>query len=224
MSNSAQENLARISPDRKRTNLLRHIEQPTLAFLCRVMPPFITPNMLTIFGLLASTIVFLGFWLAKSDPHYLGVSIIGFALQWFGDSLDGRLAYYRNIPRKWYGFSLDLCMDWISTVLIGLGFYCFLADEYKIVAFFFIAAYAWIMLLTLLKYKITDNYAIDSGLLGPTELRFGICGVMFTGMFYPDVITVFAVGLIGVVMVINLVEFNKVLKLGNERDREENDK
>ncbi len=212
----------RIAGDRKRTNLLRGLEQPTIAFLCRMMPPFISPNMLTFFGFLASLIIFFGFWLGKTDPHYLIISIAGFALQWFGDSLDGRIAYYRNQPRKWYGFSLDLCMDWISTVFMGMGFYFFLDDAYKILAFFFIAAYAWTMILTLLKYKIGGTYSIDSGLLGPTELRIGICGVLFVSMFYPAVLTAFAIGIIGVVMVINMVEFNKVLNLGNQRDQNEN--
>lgn len=214
----------RISPDRKRTNLLRVPEQAAIAFLCRIMPPFISSDMLTFIGFLASLVIFFGFWIAKGNPYYLSISIFGFALQWFGDSLDGRIAYYRNIPRKWYGFSLDLSMDWVSTVLMGLGFYFFLDDNYKILAFFFIAAYAWTMLLTLLKYKLTDQYSIDSGLLGPTELRIGICLVLLTAMFYPDVVTIFATVLIAVVMVINLIEFNKVLQLGNERDRSENGK
>jgi len=212
--------LTRISTDRKRTNLTRSIEQPVLAFLCRHMPSFVTPDMLTFTGFVASVIICFGFWLAKANPYYLSISIAGFALQWFGDSLDGRLAYYRNIPRKWYGFALDLCMDWVSTVLMGLGYYFFLDEQYKIIAFFFIAAYAWTMLLTLLKYKITDKYSIDSGLLGPTELRLGICAVLFVGMFYPGFLTVFAAGLIGVIMIINLREFVNVLQLGDKRDRE----
>lgn len=214
----------RIAGGRKRTNLLRDLEQPTIAFLCKYMPPFITPNMLTFLGFLASLIIFYGFWLGKSNPYYLGVSIFGFAVQWFGDSLDGRIAYYRNQPRKWYGFSLDLCMDWISTVFMGMGFYFFLDDAYKILAFFFIAAYAWTMLLTLLKYKVAGVYAIDSGLLGPTELRIAICLVLLAGMFYPAIILAFAIIIVCVVMIINMVEFNNVLSLGNERDRKENGK
>src|ERR1043165_9434437 len=138
----------RISPDRKRTNLLRVPEQYAIAFLCRIMPPFISSDMLTFIGFLASFVIFFGFWLAKGDPFYLWISIVGFAFQWFGDSLDARIAYYRNTPRKWYGFTLDLSMDWVSSVMIGHGFYFFLEDSYKLLAFFFIAAYAWTMLLT----------------------------------------------------------------------------
>jgi hypothetical protein len=175
-------------------------------------------------SLVASLVIFYGFYLAKNDPNFFAVSIAGFAVQWFGDSLDGRLAYYRNIPRKWYGFALDMCMDWASTVLMGLGFYFYLGDEYKIVAFLFIAAYAWIMILTLMKYKITGSYSIDSGLLGPTELRIGICIVLLISIFYPQVLIMFACVIVGVVSIIDFVEFRNVLKLGDERDRAEKEK
>jgi hypothetical protein len=57
----------RISPDRKRTNLLRVPEQAVIAFLCRIMPPFISSDMLTFIGFLASLVIFFGFWLAKAN-------------------------------------------------------------------------------------------------------------------------------------------------------------
>lgn len=218
------EKAKRISADRKRTNMLRVPEQAAIAFFCRIMPPFVTPDMLTMLSLVASLIIFYGFYLAKGNPYFFAVSIAGFALQWFGDSLDGRIAYYRGIPRKWYGFALDMCMDWASTVLMGLGFFFYLSDEYKIVAFLFIACYAWIMILTLMKYKITGSYSIDSGLLGPTELRIGICLVLLASMFYPQILVFFACFIVAVVTVIDFVEFRNVLKLGDERDRAENEK
>ncbi len=220
MSNSTPEAISRISSDRKRTNLLRHLEQPTIAFLCRIMPPFISPNMLTAFSLLASFLIFYGFWLGKDDSYALSISILGLALQWFGDSLDGRIAYYRNIPRKWYGFSLDMYMDWLSVVLMTLGFYFYMEDGYKVLSFLFVACYAGIMILTLLKYKIANVYAIDSGLFGPTELRIGICLVLLASMFYPSVLTYFAIIIVVFLFVINIVEFRNVLRLGDERDRE----
>lgn len=56
------------------------------------------------------------------NRYYLLLNIIGFIINWFGDSLDGRLAIYRNKSRKHYGFSLDLTVDWLTTVVVGLGF------------------------------------------------------------------------------------------------------
>ncbi len=222
MESTAVTTESRISPDRKRTNLFRVPEQAAIGFLCRWMPAWVSSDFLTFIGLVGSVIVFAGFFFAKTDNNYLALSIFGFAVQWFGDSLDGRIAYYRNIPRKWYGFSLDMSMDWISTIFIGLGFYFYLEESYRILAFTFVTAYAWTMLLALLKYKITGKYAIDSGLFGPTELRIGICLVLLGGIFYPATLTVFAVVINLFVYGLNCIDFYKVLQMGNERDREEN--
>lgn len=79
---------------------------------------------LTLIGTLGSGLVFLAFVLGAYVANwYLLLGIIGLAINWLGDSLDGRLAYYRNIPRCWYGFALDIIDDWIGIVLIGFGYY-----------------------------------------------------------------------------------------------------
>lgn len=80
------------------------------------------------------------------------------------------------------------------------------------------------MILTLMKYKITGTYAIDSGLLGPTELRVGICLILLACMFYPQIFVFFAIAIVTIVTVIDLIEFRNVLKLGDERDRLDNGK
>lgn len=180
--------------------------------------------MLTLAGFLGSAIVAVGFALAKADRHYLLLSVGGFAVQWFGDSLDGRLAYFRNSPRKWYGFSLDICVDWISTLLIGLGFYYFLPDSYKLLAFAFVTIYGWAMLLALLKYRVTDTYAVDTGLFGPTEFRVSLCLVLVAEVIVPGALTVAALIVVALLTVVCAVNFYSLLQLGNERDKKENAK
>ncbi len=177
--------------------------------------------MLTFIGLLGSGIVAAGFVLGKSDNSYFLLSIFGFAVQWFGDSLDGRIAYYRNTPRKWFGFTLDLIIDWISTILISVGFFYYLPDSYKILAFTYAAGYGWLMLLALLRYKITGKYTIDPGLIGPTEFRVAVCLVFLAEVFHPGILIGFAVVINIVLIIINLIEFTAVLKLGDARDKED---
>lgn len=175
---------------RERINILRHLEQPTILFLCRILPKQITPDMLTFIGFLGTLLVFFSFYFATifNNKIYLLLAILGFAINWFGDSLDGRIAYFRNIPRKWYGFALDCIMDWISLILMSAGYYVFIQDDYKFLVFLFACQYAWAVLLAQIKYKITDVYAIDPGPLGPTETRVIICLVIlaeyFWGKFY----------------------------------------
>ena len=217
-------NAALITADRKRTNFLKEIEQEAILFFCEVMPSWVTPDMLTFVALLGSLTVFMGFWLARTDPNFLLVSIAGFAIQWFGDSLDGRLAYFRKTPRKWYGFSLDLSMDWISTILMGLGFYFYLPADFRIFVFVFVTAYGWSMILTLLKYKITDSYSIDNVYLGPTEVRIVLCMVLLAEIVCPGSIQIFAVMVNVILIIIDLIMFYQLLQAGNKRDRLENGK
>lgn len=210
-----------IQSERKRTNVLRDLEQPVLQFLCERMPAWVTSDILTLIGLAGSVIAATGFILAVKNPLFLWVSILGFAIQWFGDSLDGRVAYYRNMPRKWYGFSLDICCDWISTVLIGIGFYFYLPDSAKILAFTFVTVYGWAMLIAILKYKVSDVYAIDNGLLGPTEVRIILCLLLVTEMLFTGSLYV-CVSIANVALfVVCLMDFYKLVQLGNERDRKE---
>lgn len=209
---------------RERTNLLKESEQYTIALLCRWMPQWVTPNYLTAVGFIGSLIIFLGFVAATYNRVLLLVAIAGFAIQWFGDSLDGRIAYYRNIPRKWYGFSLDLIMDWLSTILIGIGFYYYLPQKYEILAFTFVAGYGWAMLLTIIKYKITDNYTIDSGLFGPTELRIILCLLILTEMIWPGSLLIAAVAINIILFIVNCFKFHELLQAGNLRDKAQNAK
>ena len=119
----AQEILKIISKDRIRTNLLRNSEQKALVSLVQHIPSWVSPDLLTFVGFLGSLTVLLSFILATYiNRYFLLLSLAGFFINWFGDSLDGRLAIYRNKSRKWYGFSLDLSVDWITTIVIGLGF------------------------------------------------------------------------------------------------------
>ena len=214
------QNNAKPADSRKRTNLLKVCEARLIKFFCRIMPSWVNPDMLTTTGILGSVIIAIGLSEATKDPYWLLLSVFGFAIQWFGDSLDGRLAYYRGIPRKWYGWALDINADWISACIIGIGFYIYFTD-WNIVAFLFVVAYGGSMILALLRYKIADKYVIDTHLLGPTELRIVISVFMLAEICFPGVLWKFA--LVGslALMIINFTDSLKIFKLGDKRDIEE---
>ncbi|TKC08837.1 CDP-alcohol phosphatidyltransferase family protein [Pedobacter frigoris] len=217
-----EENNLRIFQDRKRTNILRSAEQATISFLVKRVPAFITSDMLTFLGTVGSGIVLLAFILATYyGKQYLLLGVIGLAINWFGDSLDGRIAYYRNIPRKWYGFSLDIIMDWVSTVMIGVGYMVYARNEYELIAFAFVVLYGWAMIISQLRYKITDIYSIDSGLAGPTEIRIILAIMLILEAYFGHIIEYFACFLCAVLVAINLIDTRKLLKLGDIRDNAE---
>lgn len=213
------EDRKRTFKDRKRTNILKSTEQNAITWLVCRMPQFVTPNILTGVGLLGSLLVLMGFLMATYiNVAYLLVGIAGLFINWFGDSLDGRIAYYRNIPRKWYGFSLDIIMDWISTILMGFGFLVYIKNEFEIVAFLFVAFYGWAMIISQVRYKITDKYTIDSGMFGPTEVRFIICAVLVSEVLFVGSMKWFGVIMCAALFVINLIDTRALLLLGDKRD------
>ncbi|WP_256004346.1 CDP-alcohol phosphatidyltransferase family protein [Pedobacter deserti] len=212
----------RIFQDRKRTNVLRSAEQATISYLVKRVPAFISSNNLTFLGTIGSGIVLLAFILgAYVSRHYLLLGIAGLAINWLGDSLDGRVAYYRNIPRKWYGFSLDIIMDWISTVLMGLGYIVYARNEYELIAFVFVVLYGWAMIISQLRYKITDIYSIDSGFVGPTEVRLIIAVILILEASLGHLIEYFVAVMCVILLIVNFIETKKLLRMGDMRDNAE---
>ncbi|HLR01086.1 MAG TPA: hypothetical protein VK102_12015 [Sphingobacterium sp.] len=206
--------------DRKRTNLLRYPEQRFLTYLVSRIPKWISPDGLTAIGTFGSVLVLLAFLLAKYiSIFYLSLGLLGFFINWVGDSLDGRIAYYRQQPRKWYGFSLDIIMDWLSTVLIGLGYILYAEGAFILAGYFLVILYAWSMIIAQLRYKITDTYVIDAGLVGPTEIRVIIALIMVLEIVFPGSIHYLVIAIVLILFIINIADTKKLLVLGDERDK-----
>jgi hypothetical protein len=205
---------------RVRTNILKTFEASAIAFLCKIMPSWVTSDLLTFVGFTGSLIVAAGLYLGTDNRYWLFLSVLGYAVGWFGDSLDGRLAYFRNIPRKWYGWALDISVDWITVFIMGAGYYYYFTD-YKFFAFVFVFAYGWAMINSLLKYKITNTYSIDTFLMGPTEVRIIICLFMAAEVFLSGSLLFLSIGGSLLLAIFNIVDLVQLLKFGDIRDIEE---
>ena len=75
-------------------------------------------------GLAAMLGAGLSYWYAQTSRAGLLLAIACLVLNWFGDSLDGTLAQFRNKQRPKYGFYVDHIVDALGTffLLAGLGF------------------------------------------------------------------------------------------------------
>lgn len=206
--------------DRDRTNILKKLEQKALSYFVTLIPKWITSNGLTAIGFSGNAITCASFVAA----HYLGIqylwfTLVGLFINWFGDSLDGRLAYYRDKPRKWFGFTLDLIVDWLGTILIGLGIMVYLNGPWEIAAYTFVVLYGWSMIIAIHRYKITDSYSIDSGILGPTEVRI-ILGLFFIlEILIPGSLLFTSVIACSVLFLFNILDTIHLLKLADLRDK-----
>jgi phosphatidylglycerophosphate synthase len=176
--------------------------------------------MLTVVGMAGSVLVLLSFILAKyMNSNYMLIAVAGVWVNWFGDSLDGRLAYYRNIPRKWYGFSLDVIMDWLSVVLIGLGYIIYANGNYELLGFIFVVLYGWAMIISLIRYKITNKFIIESGVIGPAELKVLVAFVFLLEALVPGSITYCVMGMCFILFIMNIIETNKLLDSADALDK-----
>lgn len=214
--------LESITRDRARTNLLRKSEQWVIAFLVQRIPSWVSSNMLTAIGFFGSVIVFISFMLASFlSVNYLLLGVIGFGISWFGDSLDGRIAYYRNKPRKQYGFVLDITFDWISIILIGCGYIVYSEGRWELLGYGFVIMYGWEMIIALMRYRITGKYSIDSGMLGPTEARILISVILVAEVLLQGSLGYSAAILCIVLFIVNIIDTRKLLQVADDMDKKE---
>jgi hypothetical protein len=214
--------LKTISKDRTRTNLIKKPEHIALVFFVQRIPAWMNSDMLTFIGFLGSLITMLSFILASYiQESYLLLGVLGLTINWFGDSLDGRLAFYRNRPRKWYGFSLDVIVDWISIILIGFGYLLYVDGNWKLAGFGLIVMYGWSMIIALIRYKVLGEYIIDSGLVGPTEVRILIAIFLVAEVIFKGIILYSAAIACIILFLINVSDSLKVLRLADNLDKAE---
>ena len=133
----------------------------------------------------------------------------------------GCLPYYRHIPRKWYGYALDITVDWLGVILIGLGFVVYVDGAWEIVGFLFVVLYGWEMVTTTVKYKITGKYSIDSGLFGPTEVRIILSLILIIEVLFHNSIQYISLVTTLLLLVSNLIDTTKLLKVADECDIKE---
>ena len=216
------EALESITRDRTRTNLLKKGEQNAIAYLVQCVPSWVSSNMLTAFGFFGNLVVFSSFLLARYiNVYFLFLGLAGFVISWLGDSLDGRLAYYRNKPRKYYGFTLDITVDWMSILLIGCGYIVYIEGVWELLGYIFVLMYGWEIIIALMRYKITGKYSIDAGKVGPTEVRIIIASVMVLEVFLPGSLKYSALVICSVLFIVNIMDTTNLLKVADEKDVEE---
>jgi len=163
------------SPDRIQTNILAKRERALLNRLCQRMPGLITPDRLTAIGSVGAVIASLGYIASNLRPEFLFVSSLGVLINWFGDSLDGSLARYRNIERPRYGFFIDHSTDAINNLIfaLGLGLSPYVGMD---AALFLLCSYYLINIHTFLLSQVNRQLTLNYMHVGPTELRLLVIG------------------------------------------------
>ena len=161
---------------REKTFLLARHETRVLEWLARRVPARVTPDHMTILGVLAAFGIAAAYLLSNRDPAWLWVASGLLVVHWLGDSLDGTLARVRRAERPTYGYYLDHLVDAIATAVIGIGIglspYMLLATGLAIVV-----AYLVLSINTYLETQALGVFSLGYGRLGPTEARVGLIAV-----------------------------------------------
>ncbi|MFN2148148.1 MAG: CDP-alcohol phosphatidyltransferase family protein [Anaerolineales bacterium] len=150
--------------------LLGPLERPALQWLARHTPRRMTPDTMTLIGILGSIVIFVGYALCRFSPAYLWLASVGFVLNWYGDSLDGTLARYRKIERPRFGFFVDHTVDAFSQVMVflGLGFSPYVRLD---IAALGLVGYLLMTIVAYVHAFVTGTFRISYARIGPTEMR-----------------------------------------------------
>ncbi|WP_448663517.1 CDP-alcohol phosphatidyltransferase family protein [Sphingomonas sp. CJ20] len=162
-------------------NVLAVSERRLLNWLCARLPRWVTPDILTGLGVAGAGAIFVGYAASGLSVLWLWVSIAGYCIQWFGDSLDGSLARYRKIERPKFGYFIDHSCDGITTLLIlaGIGASPFVRLDVALVA---LAGYLLLSIHAYLSTQALGEFKLSYLSAGPTELRFVLIGMTFAMM------------------------------------------
>jgi phosphatidylglycerophosphate synthase len=149
--------------------LARH-ERRLLIWLCSKMPPSVTPDKLTALGMVGAFMIFVGYVASNLASSWLMLSLAGYAVQWFGDSMDGSLARFRKIERPSYGYFIDHSCDGLANLMIvaGIGLSPFVTMDIAMVA---LAGYLLMSVHAFLSARVTGELRLSYVAAGPTELR-----------------------------------------------------
>lgn len=161
---------------RVQDNILARRERQLLNWLCARMPPVVTPDRLTWLGVLGAVAVFSGYAASNLDPIFLWFATLGFILHWFGDSLDGSLARYRQIERPRYGYFLDHSIDALCNLAImtGAGLTPYIRLD---AAYFALLGYFLLCMYVFLFNHVGKSFRLSFLALGPTELRVSLIAI-----------------------------------------------
>jgi archaetidylinositol phosphate synthase len=155
---------------REQTSVLAPLERAALQGLVRRMPAWVNSDHLSLLGLVSMFLAGVGYALSGKNPLMLHVVNLFIFLNWFGDSLDGTLARYRERQRPRYGFYVDHIIDTFGTMflILGLALSGFMTERVAaamLIVFLMLAINSYLAAYSLRIFKISQWK------MGPTEMR-----------------------------------------------------
>ena len=159
--------------ERIQQNVLAVQERRLLNWICPRLPGWVTPDQLTLLALIGAVLIFVGYAASHLNPNWLWLSVFGFWIHWFGDSLDGSVARFRSIERPRYGYFIDHSADGLGNLMIvgGLGLSPFVRLDVSLLA---LAGYYLLSIHAFLAVRVLGELRLSYAAAGPTGRHGGL--------------------------------------------------
>jgi phosphatidylglycerophosphate synthase len=155
---------------RIQTSVLNAAEKKILVWLAERQPKWMTSDILTYIGVSGAVMIAAGYMLSSLNINWLWFSSLGFAVNWYGDSLDGTLARVRKHQRPIYGYYLDHTVDAINEfiMVLGIGLSGLMHLD---LALIILAFYFMLTINVSINAHLKKEFRLTYAKLGPTEFR-----------------------------------------------------
>ena len=175
---------------RIQTSILSKPEKKALNWLAARQPAWVTSDFLTGVGCVGTILIALGYALSGKDVNFLWLATFGLLVNWYGDTLDGTLARYRDTQRPTYGFFVDHMIDCMSEVamFVGLGLSPLIHFN---VAMLVLVCYLLMSIYVYISAHLKGEFKLSYAKLGPTEFR-AVAAIVNTVLIYVAAIREFA--------------------------------
>ena len=171
---------------RIQTSILNSAEKKALIWLAERQPAWVKSDLLTLVGVFGAIMIATGFVLSILNINWLWLSIAGFFVNWYGDSLDGSLARVRNTQRPLYGYYLDHTVDCINEMImfVGVG----LSNLMRLdISLMLLVVYLCLTVNVSMNAHLRSEFKLTFIKLGPTEFRIFACILILLIIFIPSI-------------------------------------
>jgi phosphatidylglycerophosphate synthase len=166
----AEQSIPFANANRLQESFTARAERRALAWLAARMPLWINSDHLTLLGFVAMFLAGASYALTRTNRVGLILATIFLALNWFGDSLDGTLARFRNQQRPRYGFYVDHMIDTLGGLFLMGGMAISGIVDWRIALGMFIAFLMLSVEVYLAAYTL-GTFRLSFAKFGPTEIR-----------------------------------------------------
>ncbi len=85
----------------------------------------------------------------------------------------------------------------------------------------FVVLYGWEIIIALIRLYITGRYSIDSGKMGPTEVRIVIGLIMIAEVLLPGSLNYSAFVVVIALFSVNILDTRRLLRVADDIDKKE---